>query len=351
MALPVGTALVLLLAVVSLAVGPFDLSLKEVVMALVRGLFPAAAPDASPGAEAAGNADIAMSIVWNIRLARSLLAVLAGAGLALAGAAMQGVFRNPLADPGIIGVSAGATVGAVCAIIPAGRLLPPEFVAHFALWLAPAAALVGAASVTALIYRLSLRHGRVDIGSMLLAGIGVNAAAGAFTGLVSTVLATAEELQTFAFWSLGALNRATWEMLGAGAAFMAPALLIIPFYARALNALTLGEEEAALLGVNVPRAKRALIALAAALTGATVAMCGMLGFVPLIAPHIVRCALGPDHKLLLPAAALTGAALLLAADMVARVVIAPAELPVGILTALLGAPIFLVLLARRLRIE
>jgi len=273
--------------------------------------------------------------------------VFAGGGLALAGAVMQGVFRNPLADPGIIGVSAGGAVGAVSALVLAGRFVTPAVLEHLALWLAPAAALAGACAATALIYRLSLRRGQVDVPAMLLCGIAVNAASGAFIGLVNALVATAEEVQTLAFWTLGSLGRATWELLAAGALFLVPPLVALPFHARALNALALGEEDAAMLGVNVPRVKRALIALSCSLTGATVALCGMLGFVPLVAPHIARLALGADHRLLLPASALAGAALLLAADMTARVIVAPAELPVGIVTSLLGAPVFLSLIAKR----
>jgi iron complex transport system permease protein len=262
---------------------------------------------------------------------------------------MQGVFRNPLADPGIIGVSGGGAIGAITMIVLGSRFLPENILATYSLYLTPLAAMAGAVAMTVVIYNLSLRRGQVDLISMLLVGIAINAIGGAFIGLVSAFLATAEELQSVTFWTMGSLSRATWDLIFVAGIFAVVPMLILPRYASALNALALGEEDAAHLGVDVRRVKRGLIVLSASLVGATVALCGMIGFIPLVAPHIVRTAVGSDHRFLMPASALVGAALLLVADMAARSVVAPAELPLGILTGLLGAPVFLSLIIKRNR--
>jgi iron complex transport system permease protein len=332
---------IVLFSLVSLAAGPMDLPLKKVALIVLERLL--------PGLVESGATVTERLVVWDIRFARTLLAVLAGGGLAMSGAAMQGVFRNPLADPGIIGVSGGGAIGAITMIVLGARLFPADFAARFQLYLTPVAAMLGAMAMTVLIYHLSLRRGRVDLISMLLVGIAINALGGAFIGLVSAFIATAEELQTVTFWTLGSLGRATWDLIFPAALFILPPVILLPRHARALNALALGEEDAAHLGVDTRRVKRSLIALSASLVGATVALCGMVGFISLVAPHIVRAAAGADHRFLMPASALVGAALLLAADMVARTVVAPAELPLGILTALFGAPVFLSLIHKRNR--
>ncbi|MDR2863680.1 MAG: iron ABC transporter permease [Puniceicoccales bacterium] len=334
-------AAIVLVALVSLTIGPMDLSLKKVTLIVLEKLHLASAGDSVTNAE--------KIVVWNIRLTRTLLAVVVGGGLAMAGAAMQGVFRNPLADPGIIGVSGGGAIGAIAMIVLGARFLPPEFLSRFNLYLVPLAAMFGAVCMTVLIYRLSLRRGQVDLISMLLVGIAINAIGGAFIGLVSAFIATAEELQTVTFWTLGSLSRATWDLIFAATLFVIVPMVLLPRHARALNALALGEEDAEHLGIDVRRVKRGLVAMAASLVGATVALCGIIGFIPLVAPHIVRAALGADHRFLMPASALVGAALLLTADMAARTVVAPAELPLGILTGLFGAPVFLSLIIQRNR--
>jgi iron complex transport system permease protein len=289
-------------------------------------------------------------VVWDIRLSRALLAVLVGGGLAMAGATMQGVFRNPLADPGIIGVSGGGAIGAILMIVLGGRILPPGFFEAFGLYAVPVAAMAGAVAMTFLIYRLSLSRGQVDLVSMLLVGIAINALGGALIGLM-TFISTDEELRTMTFWGLGSLGRANWSLILPGLLFILPPLLLLPRYANALNALLLGEADARHLGIHVRRVKTLLIALSASIVGATVALCGTIGFIALVAPHMVRSAIGPDHRFLIPASGLWGAALLLLADLGARTLAAPAELPIGILTALLGAPVFLFLLLQRKRLS
>ena len=289
-------------------------------------------------------------VVWDIRLSRALLAVLVGGGLAMAGATMQGVFRNPLADPGIIGVSGGGAIGAILMIVLGGRLLPDSFLDSFALYAVPLAAMTGAVLMTFLIYRLSLSRGQVDLVSMLLVGIAINALGGAVIGLM-TFISTDDELRTMTFWGLGSLGRANWNLILPGLLFILPPLLLLPRYANALNALLLGEADARHLGINVRRVKTLLIALSASIVGATVALCGTIGFIALVAPHMIRSAIGPDHRFLIPASGLWGASLLLLADLGARTLVAPAELPIGILTALLGSPVFLFLLLRRKRLS
>ncbi len=324
-------------ALVSLTIGAMDISLSEVFGVV----------SAKVGASAESKS-IEEVVIWDIRLSRILLAVLAGGGLAMAGAAMQGVFRNPLADPGIIGVSSGGAIGAILMIVLGARLVPAGALQSFGLYAVPLAAMGGAIVMTVLIYRLSISRGSVDLVSMLLVGIAINALGGSLIGLM-TFIATDDELRTMTFWGLGTLSRANWSLLLPGLGFILCPLALLPFYARALNALLLGDEDAEHLGIDVRRMKRELIVLAAAVVGATVALCGMIGFIALVAPHIVRTAIGPDHRYLLPGAGLLGALLLLLADAGARTFAAPAELPIGILTALLGAPVFLFLLLQRRR--
>ncbi|MBA1276979.1 iron chelate uptake ABC transporter family permease subunit [Pseudomonas sp. MTM4] len=318
----------------SLALGPVSLSLGETLQAMLRLL------GLSFGAEGTAQAEL---ILGQIRLPRALLGMAAGAVLALAGVAMQGLFRNPLADPGLIGVSSGAALGAAMTIVGGeliggiSPLLEP--------YLLSLSAFVGGLGVTALVYRLGRREGRTDVATMLLAGIALTALAGAMIGLF-TYLADDSTLRTLTFWNLGSLNGASYARLW-------PLLLVtvtvtcwLPRRARALNALLLGESEARHLGFDVERLKRELVFCTALGVGAAVAAAGMIGFVGLVVPHLVRLLVGPDHRLLLPASALAGGSLLLLADLLARLILVPAELPIGIVTALLGAPFFLYLLLR-----
>ncbi|SDT27678.1 FecCD family ABC transporter permease [Pseudomonas oryzae] len=283
-------------------------------------------------------------IIGQIRLPRALLAIALGTVLALAGVAMQGLFRNPLADPGLIGVSSGAALGAALAIV-GGSLLGWQPAAWLAPWLLSACAFAGGLLVTALVYRLGRREGQTRVATMLLAGIAVSALAGAVIGLCS-YLADDATLRSLTFWNLGSLNGASYARLWPLLPVCLLVALWLPRRAAALNALLLGESEARHLGFDVERLKRELVLCVALGVGAAVAAAGMIGFVGLVVPHLVRLLTGPDHRRLLPAAALAGATLLLLADLAARLLLAPAELPIGTLTALLGAPFFLYLLSR-----
>lgn len=282
------------------------------------------------------------AILWTLRVPRSLLAALAGGVLGLSGAVMQGLFRNPLADPGLLGVSAGAALGAVGMIV-LGLPLLAEPLRPYA---TPLAAFAGALLVTLLVMRIARHEGRVLIASMLLAGIALNALAGAAT---SALVFAANDLQLrdILFWTMGSCAGATPAVLAVTLACALPLLLAAPFLTRGLNALILGEREAATLGLPIERLKTVSVLLVALAVGAAVAAAGMIGFVGIVAPHLARLLRGADHRWVLPASALLGAALLPLADAAARVLAAPAELPIGLLTALLGGPFFLALLLRQ----
>lgn len=290
-------------------------------------------------------ADRQRLVLEAVRLPRTGLAALVGAGLAVSGAIMQGLFRNPLADPGLVGVSAGAATAAVATIVLGGAL-PASVAGLLGSHLLPLAAFAGGLANTALLYALATRGGRTSTATLILAGIAVSALAGALTGLL-IFGADDAALRDVTFWSLGSLGAATAPKLAAVAPFVLAALAAGPFVARGLDALLLGEAEAVHLGVPVQRLKRVAITAVAAANGATVAVTGTIGFVGIVVPHLLRLLMGPGHRLLLPACAFGGAALLLGADALCRIVVAPAELPVGIVTALLGAPVFLAILLRR----
>lgn len=277
------------------------------------------------------------AVVLELRLPRTLLAIVVGATLAQCGAVAQGLFRNPLADPGIIGVSAGAAAGAVLAIF----LLP----ADAGWWALPLAAFTGGLVTTLLVYSLAHSTLGTSVLVLLLAGVAISALAGSVIGLVS-YLSDDERLRDLTMWQMGSLARAGDARLGLVALVFVALALRFQYRARALNALLLGESEARHLGIPVERLKLELVVLVALGVGVAVAASGMIGFVGLIVPHAMRMLCGPDHRLLLPLSALGGALLLLVADATARLVIVPAELPVGIVTGLLGAPFFVFLLLR-----
>ena len=281
-------------------------------------------------------------VFMNIRLPRLILGVAAGCGLGMAGALMQGLFRNPLADPGLIGISSGAALAAGVTIV-LGATLWPALPRTLGSWTLVSMAFGGGFLVTLLIYSLSRSEGGTRMALMLLAGIAINALAGAGLGFLS-VMATDEQLRSLQFWLLGSLGGARWSavILVGAVVFVACAAALT--LAGPLNAIALGESQAALLGVDVERVKRRAIVVTAFAVGAVTATTGIIGFIGLIAPHWVRMVAGPDHRVVLPASGLLGAALVLAADTVARTAMAPAELPLGVLTAFIGAPMFLLML-------
>lgn len=326
--------LLLMVLWLSLALGPVSLPLGDTLRATLGllGLWPA-----DPGL---GQAEL---IVGQLRLPRVLLGLAVGAVLALSGVAMQGLFRNPLADPGLIGVSSGAALGAALAIV--GGALLGGLPAVLEPYLLSLCAFAGGLGVTALVYRLGRREGQAQVSTMLLAGIALTALAGALIGLF-TYFADDTTLRTLTFWNLGSLSGAGYDRLWPLLLVTFVVVLWLPTRASALNALLLGESEARHLGFDVERLKRELVLCTALGVGAAVAAAGMIGFIGLVVPHLIRLLVGPDHRIVLPASALAGASLLLLADLVARLLLQPAELPIGIVTALLGAPFFLYLLLR-----
>ena len=285
------------------------------------------------------------AVLYAIRAPRVIAAFTVGAALAAGGAAMQSLFRNPLADPGLLGVSSGAALAAVSVIVLGEKvmhIMPPELRP----WCLPVAAFLGGLASTVVVYRIAARNGTALVGTLLLAGIAINALTSAGIGLLVFV-ADDQQLRTLIFWTMGGFGAVTWTAI-------IPALLVLAISvptllpaAHMLDALALGEREAGHVGVDVERLKRRLVAQVALAVGAGVAISGIVGFVGLIAPHIVRLLLGPSHRTLLPAAALFGGAFLVLADAMARVMVSPAELPIGVLTALVGGPFFLWLLASR----
>lgn len=284
------------------------------------------------------------AVFWEIRLPRMLMAILVGAALATSGATLQGLFRNPLADPGLIGVSSGSTVGAVLAMV---LLTPFAWIQQIpGFWLTPLFAMAGGWAATAIAYQISRIGKRTHVSTLLLAGVAINAFAGATVG-VALYLASNDQLRQLTFWMLGSLHRAEWTMIGVMIPLVAIPIFIIRHYRAALNAFMLGEAQAFQLGVPVQRLKWILISLNAIMVGAAVAFCGLIGFVGLVTPHILRLSIGPDHRLLLPTCALLGPILMLWADTLARTLNAPGEVPIGILTALIGAPFFLYLILLR----
>ena len=286
------------------------------------------------------------TILLDIRLPRICLAILIGAILAISGAVMQGLFRNPLAAPSLIGVSSGASVGASVVIVLAGAWLQSN--TALGLSLVAVGAFIGSFLVTVLVYRLSTSALGTSVTTMLLAGIAVSALAGAVSGLLS-YYADNEMLRQISIWQMGNLSTANWQRVLVLTVVAILVLSLFPRESKSLNALLLGESEARHLGIDVQQVKRKLILLTTLGIGTAVAIGGTIGFVGLIVPHIVRLLIGPDHRWLLPASALAGGVLLLLADTIARIIIAPTELPTGILTAILGAPFFIMLLVQQRR--
>lgn len=325
------TVLLLVICAASLCIGAVRIPLSDVLDALTGKAIPAQFEN----------------VLWHLRLPRVVLGCLVGGALAVAGALVQGLFRNPLADPALIGASSGGALGAVFIIVIGGEVFPniPLF---SDLRMLPVAAFIGALIVTLLVQRLAATGGYTAVATLLLVGIAINALAQAFIGL-ATYLASDAQLRTLSFWTLGSLGAADWNIVGLSLPFCLALILLAPIWARPLNALALGEAEATHLGFSVERTKTLIIIVTAAGVGASVAFTGIILFVGLVVPHLVRLSIGPDHRWLIPGSAIVGAIILVGSDTVGRTVVAPAELPIGILTAGLGAPFFLFMLLRQRR--
>jgi heme transport system permease protein len=284
-------------------------------------------------------------VVMNIvRIPRVLLGVLVGAALGISGTAIQGIFRNPLAEPGLIGISAGASLLAVIIIVLEIGLLAglSNLLGYYLLAFG---AFAGAGIAALLVYQISKTDGKSNVATMLLAGIAINALAGALTGLI-TFAADDQQLRNITFWMLGSLGGATWETVITVSPFILIPVLLLPRLGKPLNAFALGETQAAQLGLNINSVKRNVVILATMAVGAAVAVSGIIGFVGLLVPHTIRLLIGVDNKHVLPASALCGALMLTLADLLCRTLIAPVELPIGVITALLGTPLFLYILIK-----
>ncbi|SNR32367.1 vitamin B12 ABC transporter permease BtuC [Halorubrum vacuolatum] len=360
-------AVLVAVVVVSAGIGPVRIPPAEVVKVVLNALVvPAGIETGSRGAGtltlptlevvytspfAFPVADVHHRIVMYVRLPRILLAATVGFALAAAGTVMQGFFRNPMADPSIIGVSSGAAVGAVGFIV-----LPISLSATVALPLVGAVdlgisrgvgvslfAFIGALAAAFVVYAIATRHGRTPVATLLLAGIAVQTFLGAVISYLQ--LQAGESLRQIVAWLMGHLSAASWGDVAVTAVLVPPLFLLLLVHARDLNVLLLGEEEAQGLGIEVERTKRILLGASALITAAGVAFAGVIGFVGLIIPHMLRLVVGPDHRVLLPTAALAGGSFLVAADTLARS--GSAEVPVGIVTAAVGAPFFIYLLMSR----
>ncbi|MGH8606823.1 MAG: FecCD family ABC transporter permease [Gammaproteobacteria bacterium] len=282
------------------------------------------------------------AIIWHIRLPRVLTGALVGAALALSGALLQGLFRNPMASPGIIGVSTGGALGATSAIALG--------LSSLSLWAVPLMAFNGALLSGFLVYALATRHGRTPLATLLLCGLAMNSITGALTSLVLSFSVREWEIgRQVLFWLMGDLSNRTWEHVAMIAPFLAVCAAVSAFFPRELNLMMTGEESAMSLGVDTVRTKRLLLTVAAAAAGAAVAVAGVIGFVGLLVPHIVRLLLGPDHRQLLPVSLLAGAVFLMGMDVLARILLRSQEIRLGILTSGLGGPFFLYLILRHRR--
>ncbi len=327
------TGLMAIVVILSAAHGPARIPYRDVASLILRGAGLPAGLDLP-------QSDYA--IVTQVRLPRILVGLLVGSALSSSGAALQGIFRNPLADPSIIGVSVGGSLGAVIAITTG--------IAGDSLWVLPLFAFVGAMGAATLVYSMSLMNGQSQPATLLLAGVAVNALLGALISALLLLTNRFPEVQAILSWLIGGLRGRGWPHLFAilGPVLVTVALLVAS--ARDINLLLLGEETAQGLGVDVPRTRFALMALASLAAGAAVSITGPIGFVGLLVPHALRLIVGPDYRLLMPASALGGAVFLAATDTISRLILQPAELQVGIITALLGAPFFLYLLHRARRL-
>jgi iron complex transport system permease protein len=279
------------------------------------------------------------SIVWEVRLPRVTLAVVAGAGLAVVGATLQALLRNPLADPYLLGTSAGAALGAVSVLLSGAAVAGGLSLAI--------AAFLGALVATAVVYVLAWQDGRFPTGRLVLSGVAVSYLFSSVTNLLIYRVPTGEQARTAIFWMLGGLGSAQWESLALPTMVVVAGTCALIAFARALNAVSLGEEVAATLGIDGDRVRQVGFLIASLGTGVLVAVTGGIGFVGLMVPHCVRLVVGADHRRLLPAVALAGAIFLVWADVLARTIVAPEEVPIGIVTAFAGAPFFLWLMRSR----
>lgn len=318
--------------------GLTTLLLATITIALMVGAVPLSIPDIVTGSASA----LESTVFTEIRSPRVILAGFVGGALGLSGAVLQGLFRNPLADPGLIGVSSGAALGAISMIVLGSALTIPQSFVPYAL---PLAAISGAILVTLFLYAFAGLYGQFSTLTILLVGIAINALATVGIGAFQ-YLSDDAQLRSLVFWMMGSFGKATWGTVLPAVVMMVIGMVFLFGQSRNLDRLQLGEAEALHMGVNVRLVKRVLILMSAAAVGAGVALSGIIGFVGLVVPHLARLLIGASHDVVLPASALIGASLMILADLASRTVVVPAELPVSLVTSALGAPFFLWLIAK-----
>ena len=327
-----GLLFLLLVSFISATVGPVNISIYDIFDIILTQLH-------LPTLFASSEINQAFrTVIIDIRLPRIIMGVIVGSSLGIAGAILQGLFRNPLIDPGFIGVSSGAAVGAMIVIMFSS--LFTFITGTYIQFLLPIFSMIGGMFTTLLVYRMSKVSGKTNIMAMLLSGIAINAFSGSIIGFL-VYRATDVELRSFTFWTLGSLDGASWMVISISLLFLFFPIFIAIGVRKKLDIFMLGDSDAAYLGINVELLKRKIIITSSVLVGVTVAFCGMIGFIGLVTPHLVRLLLGPSHKKLIFGSALLGAIILVSADFLSRIIIAPAQLPIGIITSALGAPFFL----------
>ena len=328
----IGLFLLAIISLVSTTIGPVKISILQIIDILFES------SNINTNLSSSEISQAFKTVVIDIRLPRILMGIIVGIALGISGAILQGLFRNPLIDPGFIGVSSGAAIGAMF-VIMFSQLISIEnnFYVQFLL---PVFAMSGGLSTTILVYKMSQMSGKTNIMAMLLSGIAVNAFSGSIIGFL-VYRASDMELRSFTFWTLGSLDNSNWLIVSiAFVAILVP--IIVSFKLRKkLDIFMLGDAEAGYLGLNIEKLKKRIIFISALMVGVTVAFCGMIGFIGLVTPHLVRLIMGPSHKTLIFGSAILGAIILILADFISRIIIAPAQLPIGIITSALGAPFFL----------
>ena len=329
------------LILLSFIIGPVTISLKQIFQILLDKMI------FNFNESSIIYNQVHETVIFNIRLPRIFLALLVGMGLGTSGAILQGLFRNFLVDPGFIGVSSGAAVGAMISIMFLNII--SYYIPFLSIvYILPLLAMVGSFFATVLIYKISKIDNRTNIMVMLLSGIAINALAGSIIGLFVSMSSDAE-LRSFTFWTLGGLDNADWDIVFITSIFVVLPLIAVYFMKKQLDIFMLGDAEANHLGVDIEMLKKKIILFSSIIVGISVSFCGMIGFIGLVTPHLVRLFIGPKHSSLLPGSALLGAILLLASDLISKTIIAPAQLPIGVVTSAIGAPFFIWLIISQKR--